>query len=169
MEIIDFLCTRRSIRKYTAERVSEQIVSEILKAGMFAPSARNQRPWHFIVVREKSTMSEITKIHPYSGMLMHASVAIVVCADLSLEQSEGYWVQDCAAATENMLLAAHGLGLGSVWLGIHPRTERSNGIKELFKLEEKIKPFSIISLGYPAEEIPLPDRFDKERIHYEKW
>jgi len=95
MEVIDFLCSRRSIRKYTLEKVSEELVSEILKAGMYAPSANNQRPWHFIVIRDKETLEAITHIHPYSGMLHQASVAIVVCADLDLEKSEGYWVQDC--------------------------------------------------------------------------
>lgn len=169
MDIIDLLCTRRSIRKYTPKHVSEELVSEILKAGMYAPSARNQRPWHFIIVRDKETLKAITNVHPFSGMLTQASLAIVVCADLDLEQSEGYWVQDCAAATQNMLLAAHGLGLGSVWLGVHPREERSKGLKGLFKLNDRIMPFSIISIGYPAEEKPLPDRFDTSRIHYEKW
>jgi nitroreductase len=169
MEIIDLLCTRRSIRKYTPKLVSEELVSEILKAGMYAPSARNQRPWHFIIVRDKETLKAITHVHPFSGMLTQASLAIVVCVDLDLEESEGYWVQDCAAATQNILLAAHSLGLGSVWLGVHPREERSKGLKELFKLNDRIMPFSIVSIGYPAEEKPLPDRFDTNRIHYEKW
>lgn len=169
MEVIDFLCSRRSIRKYTSEKVSDELVSEILKVGMYAPSANDQRPWHFIVVRDKKILEAITHIHPYSAMLKEASVAIVVCADLDLEKSKGYWVQDCANATQNMLLAAHGLGLGSVWLGIHPRESRSNGIKELFKLGNQIMPFSIIPIGYPAEEKPFPQRFDKQRIHYDKW
>lgn len=169
MNAIELICTRRSIRKYTGKQVSENDINELLKAAMYAPSARNQRPWHFIVLRQSETLKAITQIHPFSSMLNEASVAIVVCADLLLEQSEGYWVQDCAAATQNILLASHSLGLGSVWLGVHPRAERSDGIAKLFQLPENIKPFSIVAIGYPNEEKPQPERVIPERIHFEKW
>ncbi len=169
MKATDLLCSRRSIRKYTSQEVSEEIISEILKTGMYAPSARDQRPWHYLVIRNKETLQAITNIHPFSSMLHQAAAAIVVCADINLEQSEGYWVQDCASTTLNMLQAIHALGLGGVWLGVHPREERSNGIVKLFGLPENIKPFSIISFGYPDETKPLPDRTELWRIHNEKW
>lgn len=169
MDIINFLCSRRSIRKYTKKSIPEDEVLKVLKAAMYAPSARNQRPWHFIVVHNRETLSKITEIHPYANMLNNAQLAVIVCADLNLEQSEGYWVQDCAAATQNILLAIHGLGMGGVWLGVHPRAERSNGIRKIFNLPEHIMPFSMVSVGFPDEEKQMPDRFDIKRIHLEKW
>ena len=109
---------RRSIRKYTGEAVPEEMIEQILRAGMAAPSAHNKQPWHFIVIDNKDTLLEIPKFHPYSNMLKEASHAIVVCGDSTIEESEGYWVQDCSAATENMLLMAQELGLGACWLGV---------------------------------------------------
>ena len=105
---------RRSIRKYINKDISEDIINKIIKAGMAAPSAGNEQPWHFILINDKNILNEIPKFHPYSQMLKEVSCAIVVCGDLSLEKYEGFWVQDCSAATQNMLLMAQELGLGSV-------------------------------------------------------
>jgi nitroreductase len=102
-------------------------------------------------------------------MLPHAAAAIVVCGDEQLANTPAYWPVDCAAATENILLAAHGLGLGGVWLGVYPREERMEAVAKVFELPLHIHPFAVISLGYPAELKTLPDRFKQERIHYEKW
>ncbi|MFN8207547.1 MAG: nitroreductase family protein [Bacteroidales bacterium] len=169
MNIIDFIINRRSIRKYLPEAIPDELIGELLKAGMYAPSAVNKQPWHFIVIRERSIMEEIIKVHPYASMLRFAAAAIVVCGDMQIAHTPEYTPVDCAAATQNILLAAHGLGLGGVWLGLHPREERKRAISILFGLPDNIMPFAIVSLGYPAEMPPLPQRFRKERIHYEKW
>jgi nitroreductase len=169
MDIIDLILTRRSVRKYTGENVSNELVEKLLKAGMYAPSAGNQQAWHFVVLREKQDFEAITQFHEFSRMLPSASVAIVVCADLKLETKLGYWMVDCSAATENILLAAHGLGLGAVWLGIYPRTDRMEALSEMLNLPENVKPFSLISIGYPAEEKKVPERFNPERIHHNRW
>ena len=169
MEILDAIFTRRSIRRYSGEQVTEKEVETILKAAMYAPSANNQQPWHFIVVTDRETMNRIMKIHPYASMLSGASLAILVCGDETLELSKGYWAVDCAAATQNLLLAAHGIGLGAVWCGVHPREERKEGLKKLFNLPGHVQPFSLISIGKPGEEKPAPERFKPERIHRNEW
>jgi len=169
MDVIEAIISRRSIRKYTGESVTDKQVETLLKAGMYAPSAVNKQPWHFIVFRDRKVIEEIIKIHPNGRMLENSDVAILVCWDENLQHDVGYGPVDCSAATQNILLAAHGTGLGAVWVGIYPRENRIKGIHKLFKLPEHIKPFSIISVGHPAEKKELPDRFKKERIHYEKW
>ena len=169
MNLLDIIKTRRSIRKFTEKEISDQQIDEILTAAMYAPSAANQQPWHFIVVRNKETFQKIQTFHPFSQMLSQANVAILVCGDSALETKQGYWPIDCGAATQNILLSAHGLGLGAVWLGIYPVHERQQGITDLFSLPENVHPFSLIAMGYPAEEKKLPERFKPERIHFEKW
>jgi nitroreductase len=169
MNIIEILINRRSIRRYTGQEIEDTILQEVIKAGMYAPSAVNKQPWHFILVRNKQQLNRIASVHPYASMLPGASAAIVVCGDEQLANTPAYWPVDCAAATENMLIAAHGLGLGGVWLGVYPREERIEAIAKLFELPGHIHPFAIISLGYPAEAKPLPDRFKAERIHFETW
>ena len=163
------ILNRRSIRKYTSRAVEESKIEQLLKAAMAAPSAGNEQPWEFVVVRDRTTLNAIPKIHPYSLMLYEASVAILVCGDLSREKYSGYWVQDCAAATENMLLAAVELGLGAVWLGVYPAEERVSEIRKLLNIPETVVPFSLVSIGYPAEQHEPTDRFDPSRIHYDKW
>ena len=169
MELLEGIFTRRSIRRYTDGNVDEEQLKILLEAGMQAPSAVNCQPWHFLVLTSKDRMLEVTKIHPYSQMLKGASCAILVLGDTNLEHGPGYWAVDCAAATQNILLAAHGLGLGGVWVGIHPREERRVAFKELFELPDHIEPFALISIGYPAEVRPKPDRYKQDKIHINKW
>jgi len=169
MELYDGLITRRSIRAFKPDPLDRDQVDEIIRAGMYAPSAVNCQPWHFIVIDDRSLMDRIMQIHPYSKMLAEAPYAVLVCGDQNLEHGPGYWVVDCGAATQNILLAAHAKGIGSVWLGLHPREQRKEGIKELFDLPGHIQPFSLIALGYPNEQKPVPDRYKKERIHYNRW
>ncbi len=166
---IDLLFARRSIREYTPERVSEEAVEQMLRAAMAAPSAGNQQPWHFVVIRDSKTLSEIPKIHQYALMCANATVAILVCGDESKEMHKGYWVQDCSAATQNMLLAAQSLGLGAVWVGIYPRTERVESLRRLLTIPESIVPFSIVPCGFPVRRKEPSHRFDLTRVHYESW
>lgn len=163
------ILNRKSIRKYKDIKVSDDIVEDLLRSGMQAPSAGNGQPWEFVVLRDKEVMKRITEIHPYSKMLLNADVAIVVCGDESKEVFKGYWVQDCSAATENILLAAEDKGLGAVWLGVYPLEDRVAALQKLLNLPESVKPLSIIPVGYPDEEKEAVDRFNKERIHYDRW
>ena len=160
---------RRSIRKYSKLPISDDDIEKLLRAAMAAPSAGNQQTWEFIIIKDKNILDGITKFHPYSQMLKEAQLAIVVCADLDKEKHIGYWVQDCSAATENILIEAQHLGLGSVWLGIYPREDRVKGLKELLKLPASVIPLSIVSLGYPAEKKEPSERYDKLKIHINKW
>lgn len=163
------ILNRKSIRKYTDEKVSEEIVNELLRAGMQAPSAGNEQPWEFVVLRNKDIMSQVVDVHPYSKMLLNTDVAIVVCGDESKERFKGFWVQDCSAATENILLAAEEKGLGAVWLGVYPEKDRVEGIKKILNLPDSVIPLSIIPLGYPDEKKEASNRFNEERIHYDRW
>ncbi|MBI4810295.1 MAG: nitroreductase family protein, partial [Ignavibacteriales bacterium] len=125
---------RRSIRQYTDQQVSDELIKQLLEAAMSAPSAGNERPWHFILVRDKSTLNKLSQTHRNASMIKNASLAIIVCADLNLEIKKDMWIQDCSAATENILIEVEELGLGAVWVGIYPREERVNYIKSIFNL-----------------------------------
>jgi nitroreductase len=169
MDAMEAILGRRSIRRYSPKPVPEELVTELLIAAMAAPSAGNEQPWQFIVVRDRATLDAIPGFHPYSAMVKHASVAIVVCGDLSREKFKGFWVQDCSAATENLLLAAAAKGLGAVWTALHPMEDRVSGMRKLLSLPEQIIPLSLIPLGYPAEHPGRAERFDAGRVHRERW
>jgi len=169
MDAQEVILTRRSIRKYKSGEISEKQMEQILRAGMQAPSARNIQPWHFIVIKERDILDQIPRFHPYSSMILEAPVAIAVCGDLNEEPSIDYINQNCSAATENMLLAAHSMGLGGVWLGIQPRKDRIKGIKELLELPDRIAPVSLIVLGYPDEKKGPVDRYRPDRVHFNRW
>jgi nitroreductase len=167
MDAIEAILTRRSIRRYTGKKVSARVVEELLKAGMSAPSANNSQPWHFVVINDRQILDRIPAFHAYSSMLYFAPVAIAVCGDSKI--SVLYWVQDCSAATQNILLAAHTRGLGAVWLGIYPIEERVRALQKLLNLPEQIVPLSLISLGYPAANKPPENRFNPARVHQNRW
>jgi nitroreductase len=169
MDVIEAILNRRSIRQYTDRPVSDDVVETLLKAAMYAPSAVNKQPWHFIVFRDREIKEKIISFHEYASMLRQADTAILVCWDEELQHDTGYGPVDCSAATQNILLSAYGLGLGSVWVGLYPRIHRMESIHALFGLPKNIRPFSLVSLGYPAEEKKMPDRFNRDRIHFEKW
>ena len=169
MDTLEAIHTRRSIRKYTDEPVSEETIETLLRAAMAAPSAGNEQPWHFVVIDDRKLLDEIPKFHPYSAMLKGARVAILIAGDLSLETYEGYWVQDCSAATQNLLLAAHAEGLGAVWLGVHPVEERETGMRKLLGIPDNVIPFSLIALGYPAEQKGREDRYQAGRVRRNGW
>lgn len=169
MEVMEAISTRRSIRKYLKDPVREEAIETVIGAAMSAPSAGNEQPWHFVVIDRREDLDQIPSFHPHSLMLREAPVAILTCGDLSLEKHTGYWTQDCAAATQNMLLAAHSLGLGAVWVGVYPREERIRGLRELLHIPDMVVPFSLVPLGYPAEEKPRAERFNPQRIHRSKW
>jgi nitroreductase len=170
MNTLECIKRRRSIRKYEPNKVvSDFLTDKLIEAGMYAPTARNMRGWHFIVINKKDILLELSRIHPYGKMLADASLAILVCGDLNIEPEEAYNAINCAAATQNILLAAHDLELGAVWLGVYPRKDRIEGICKLFHLPINAVPVSLISIGYPAEEKEIPERVEKDKIHINGW
>lgn len=162
---------RRSIRKYTAEPVSLEQEEKLLRAAMQAPSAGNEQPWEFIVVRDPETLKKMTKDHPYSTPLLGAPLGILICGDVNKQRFNpyAYWVQDCSAAIQNLLLEAQYLGLGAVWMGLHPIKEREDVLIELFGLPEGVIPLGMIAVGHPAQTVEPVDRYLPERVHREKW
>ena len=160
---------RRSIRKYTNEAVSENDVKDLLRAAMSAPSAGNEQPWEFIVVKDRQLLNEVMQVHPYAAMLEEAPLAIMVCGDLTREKYKGYWVQDCSAAAENILIAAQEKGLGAVWLGVYPVEDRVESIRRVFGIPGHVTPMSLIAVGHPGETKAAADRYDEGRIHLNKW
>ena len=169
MEMYEGIMTRRSIRSFKADHIDRAEVEDIIRAGMYAPSAVNCQPWHYMIIDDRSLLDRIMDIHPYAKMLKEAPCAILVLGDEDLQHAPGYWVVDCGAATQNILLAAHSKGIGSVWLGLHPREQRKEGIRQLFDLPGHIQPFALVALGYPNETKQAPDRFRRERIHNNGW
>jgi len=169
MDAIKAIISRRSIRKYKKKPIEKKLIKDLIEIGMTAPSAGNEQPWHYIIIDNREILNKITKFHPHSKMLNEADCAILICFDKNLEKHKDMAVQDCSASTQNIMIAANSFGIGSVWLGIYPREDRIIGIKNLFKFPENIIPFSIISLGYPAEMKNIEDRYKINRIHYNKW
>ena len=167
---LEFIFSRRSIRKFKNKEIPGTMINDLLEAAMAAPSAVARDPWHFIVVTDREVLNKIADILPNGKMLSDASAAFVVCGDITRahDQQEAYMMQDLSAATENILLAANVLGLGGCWLGINPRPERMEGIKELFKLPDNIIPMCGIAVGWPADQPGARTRFNWECVHMEK-
>jgi nitroreductase len=169
MDIIEAIMTRRSIRKYTGEPISETDLETILRAGCQAPSAMNHQPWHFVVIREKATLECIAQMHPYAKMLPAAGCGIVVCGDKARQGMTGFLIEDCSAAIENMLLAGHGLGLGAVWCGLYPNTRLAKPAASLLKIPAEIVLVGLVVVGHKAEDKRFDDRYHPERVHFEQW
>jgi len=169
MDVMEAILSRRSIRQYIDKPVPEEVIKELLEAAMSAPSASNEQPWQFVIINDRRILDEIPRFHPYAHMLKEASWAIAVCGDMNLEAMKGYWVQDCSAATQNILVAAHAMGLGAVWLGVYPREERVKQVQKLLGLPEHVLPLCFIAIGYPAEQKPPSNRYNESRVHYNHW
>lgn len=166
METLEAIHTRRSVRKYTDREVPEELVTELLRAAMSAPSAVNAQPWIFIVIDDREILDEIPTFSPYAGMCREAPVAILVCGDTTLEKAPGYWVQDCSAAIQNILLAAHDAGLGAVWTGIYPMKDRIEGFRKAFGLPEHVFPLGLVPVGYPAQKPDPQDRYTEDKVYH---
>jgi nitroreductase len=169
MELFEAIYSRRSIRKYQDRSVSSETINRILGAAMMAPSAGDDRPWHFIVVEGSEAVGSIQSALPHAEMAKGAPLAIVVCADTQVEKFPNNWMLDCAAATENLLLAAHGLGLGAVWVAIYSFDDFVAGARKHFSIPDTVEPLALVVLGYPAESVANEDRFDASRVHKGKW
>lgn len=169
MEVFEAIYHRRSIRRYAERPVPEELISDLLGAAMMAPSAGNAQPWQFIVITARETLVKVPQFNPYAAMAAQAPLAILVCGDLDLEKYPGYWVQDCAAATQNLLLAAHARGLGAVWTGIYPMEDRVTHFRRHFELPPRVIPLALVVIGWPAQKASRKDRYRAERIHRETW
>ena len=164
------IMTRTSVRDYTSTPISEATIDTLLRAGMAAPTARNKQPWKFIVVNQRELLDSIAKGNWRPAA--KAQAAIVVCGDISDPlpgEGKDYWVQDCSAATENILLAAHAVGLGAVWCGCYTISERVEMVKTTFAIPDSIIPLSVVMLGYPTGPQEPKDKYKPENIHYNKW
>lgn len=168
---LQFILGRRSIRVFAPGEISEETVTNLLKAAMAAPSARAADPWRFVVVRQRETLAGVAAALPFGRMLASASVGVVVCGDLDAahDRQISYLLQDCSAATENLLLAAHSLGLGACWLGVHPREDRVAKLRGLLSLPESVIPVACVAIGRPGERKEPRTRFNAAYVHRERW
>ena len=172
MDLYEAIRTRRSVRSFSDKDVSDEAVERLLRAAMLAPSASNQQPWHFIVVRDKETRERIPAFHPYCAMVTQVPVAIVVCGDPAGRKWPDLWPQDCSAAVQNLLLAARGEGLGAVWTGVYPFAERMAGLRALLDIPEEIYPFAVVPVGYPKDPgdgFRERDRYRAHLVHRERF
>ena len=166
---IETIMTRTSIRSFTDRAVSADTSEMLLRAGMAAPTAVNKQPWHFVVVNDRAKLDELGGNGRQSQMWKESPLAIVVCGDMdkALEgPAQAFWVQDCSAATENILLAAHALGLGAVWTGCYPMEERMANVSQVLNLPETIIPLCVIVMGYPNEQPDPKDKWKPENVTY---
>jgi len=168
---LDVFLARRSVRHYQKKQIPPQMITDILEAAMAAPSAVARDPWHFIIVRDKDILESIADGLPNGKMLIDAAAAIVVCGDIEKahDKQESYLLQDCSAAIENIVLAATALGIGTCWLGIHPRPDRISHIRKALGIPAGIIPVAAVSMGWPTKMPPPRTRFEASLVHTEKW
>lgn len=166
MDIIEHIKRRRSIRHYTEQEVTDGQVHLLLEAAMAAPSAHNSQPWAFVVVRDRELKRELALIHQFADMADDASVVFVVVGDPALSD---HWVEDCSAATENLLLAADGIGLGAVWVGVHPGEEREDAVGSILGIPPDQRILCLVPVGYPAEAKPARTQYTAEKVHSDTW
>lgn len=165
--MLDLMYTRRSVREYTDEPVTDKQVEAMLKAAMAAPSAQDLQPWHFVLVRKRKNLDKLAKTHKYAYMLEKAPLAIVVCGDEQV--SKRHWVEDTCVATQNLLLAATALGLGGVWISLYPKKKHQKYVREVLDIPEHVGVLCVLALGHPAEKKESRTRYDVERVHKERW
>jgi len=170
MSILNQITARRSIRQYQARPVEKEKIDQLLQAAMAAPSAMNIKPWEFVVVTEPDLLSALRSALMFGKH--DAPAAIAVCGNTSFfkhPMASNFWIQDCSAATENILLAAVGLGLGTVWIGVHPIHNFSKRVAMILDLPDHVKPLNLVYVGYPAEEKPARTQYDPDRVHWERY
>lgn len=173
-EVIECIMTRASVRKYKSEPVNDSIITTVLKAGMAAPTAANQQAWHFVVITDKALKDTISDSFQWTKMVRDCGFAVVVCGDMTKlfdgdREESGFWTLDCSAASENMLLAAHALGLGGVWCGIYPEKDRMAKLSSILNLPPNLRPLNILSFGYPESAVAPKDKWDPRKVSYNRF
>ncbi|MFP4524544.1 MAG: nitroreductase family protein [Candidatus Woesearchaeota archaeon] len=163
--MMDAILTRTSIRSFTGDPVPQDKLDKLLEAAMAAPSGRNRQPWHFVIVKDQQKLEKLQQGLPHTKMLVQAGLGVVVCGD----NREKYWVEDCCAATENLLLAAHAQGLGGVWTAVHPAEEKIRVVRETLGIPEHVTPLNVIPVGVPAHQPEVKQKHDAARIHLDSW
>ncbi|HBG60480.1 MAG: hypothetical protein A2Y03_04075 [Omnitrophica WOR_2 bacterium GWF2_38_59] len=170
MEVYDAIMTRRSIRKFSDKPVAKKLLKMLLEAAMNAPSASDARPWHFVLVDDKAKLNLLAKdIDEDNNLFKEAQAAILICGNESLEKFKGFWPQDCSCAAQNLQLAAHGLGLGTVWIAIYSIPSRIEGCRKILGVPGNLEPFAIFPIGYPSEFLEPEYRYDKSMIQNNGW
>ncbi len=170
-QLLGFIFGRRSVRIYAPGEITDEAVTKLLQAAMAAPSAMTKDPWRFVVVRSPEMLSRMAAALPGGKMLPTATLAIAVCGDLEVafERQISFLLQDCSAAIENLLLAAHALGLGACWVGVHPGPDMVAQVKELLALPATMIPVAVVALGQPGEKLEPRTRFNPDYVRSEKW
>lgn len=165
-DAMENIFSRKSVRKYLPKPVEKEKLELLLKAGMAAPSGKDTRPWELLVINDRSVLDSMAAALPYAKMLKEAPMAIVVCGDTT---KSSYWYLDCAAATQNILLAAEALGLGAVWTATYPYPERMEVVKKYTGIPDEIHSLCVIPVGYPAIPYSPKDKWNPAKVHYNKW
>lgn len=169
---LENIMTRVSVREFTGEKITDEQIDILLRAAMAAPSAINKQPWAFIVVTDEALIVKLGEALPYSRCSNKPACAIIPCGDLSKAiegEMAAFWINDVSAATENLLLAAHAMGLGAVWTGLHPDMNRAGMVQQMLGLPEHIIPLCVVPVGVPAEQPAVKDKYKPENIHFNKW
>jgi nitroreductase len=161
--MLELIKKRRSIRKYTDESVSDGDVRALLEAAMAAPSADNLQPWEFVVVRDEGLRRRLAETHPWSRMCAGAPVVFVVCG----HERSSHWVEDTSAATENLLLAAAGLDLGAVWVGVYPQSRYERHVRSVLGIPRELRVLCLVAVGHAAESKPPHTKYDERKVHYD--
>lgn len=169
MNTIDVIKSRRSVRKYTGQVISDEDVRTLLEVGFAAPSAHNYQPWHFIVVKDPDALKKITSYQPYTKMLPEAGCGIIVCGDHEKQPMDGFIVEDASAAIQNILIGAESMGLNTVWCGIHPMEELEKGFRDQFNIPADVIPVGLVVVGYGDEKKEANERYIENKVHFEKW
>ena len=169
MTVLDAILKRRSIRRFMADPVSAKHRKELVRAALQAPSAADARPWHLVEIDDRAILTALADAMPHCDMLREAVYGLLICGDPALEKIPGFWVQDCSAATQNVLLAVTGLGLGGVWVGLHPVEERVRAVRAALAIPEALVPLSLVAVGQPAEDPGIEDRYDAAKLHRNRW
>ncbi len=163
---------RKSVRSYTGKAVNKEMLKTLMKAGMAAPTAMNKQPWAFVAVTDRKQLNTLADSLPYAKMLYKAGAAIVVCGDLNKAlpgEYQAFWVQDCSAATENILLAVEALGLGAVWTGVYPEMKKITTVKDILGVPHNVIPLNVIAIGYPSGKEKPKNKYKTENTHWNKW
>lgn len=171
-ETLKTIHARKSVRQYIDRQVTKDQLNVLVKAGMAAPTAGDKRPWSFVVIDDRKKLDALAEVLPYGKMLKSAPAAIVVCGNPDKffpGVESAFWIQDCSAATENILLAVESMGLGAVWIGVYPTDSKIKGVQFVLGIPEKEVPLNVLSIGYPAGMEKPKDKFNEKQIHWNKW
>ena len=164
--VLETMLARRSIRRYTDQPLTQEQIEQLLDAAMAAPSGNAVRPWHFVLVQDAERRKRLSRVHRWANMCAQAPLVLAVCAQ---SDDMTFWVDDCSAATENLLLMAQAMGLGGVWIGIRQTPEYERAVREIVGAPESARVLCLLAIGYPAEKLPAYGAHNEAQAHWETW